>query len=64
MPFEPNSNIVELIFDIQLHDATHILSKRQTMDLGLAVCHRVLRYLSGDVISRSELHYHTVQLRP
>jgi hypothetical protein len=46
--FEPNSNIVELIFDIQLHDATRILSKRQTMDMGLAVCHRVLRYLSGE----------------
>ena len=46
--FEPSSDIVELIFDIQLHDATHILSKRQTMDLGLAVCHRVLRYLSGE----------------
>ena len=46
--FESNSDIVELIFDIQLHDATHILSKRQTMDLGLAVCHRVLRYLSSE----------------
>ena len=46
--FEPNSDIVELIFDIQLHDTTHILSKRQTMDMGLAVCHRVLRYLSGE----------------
>ena len=45
--FESNSDIVELIFDIQLHDATHILSKRQTMDMGLAVCHRVLRYLSS-----------------
>ena len=45
--FEPSSDIVELIFDIQLHDATHILSKRQTMDMGLAVCHRVLRYLSS-----------------
>ena len=46
--FEDSHDLVEIIFDIQLHDATHILSKRQSMDLGLAVCHRVMSYLSGD----------------
>lgn len=46
--FENSHDIVEIVFDIQLHDATNILSKRQSMDLGLAVCHRVMRYLSGD----------------
>ena len=47
--FGPQSGVVEIIFDIQLNDATDIVSKRQAMDLGLAVCHRVLRYLSGEL---------------
>lgn len=34
--FEPSSDIVELIFDIQLHDATHILSK--TTNHGSGTC--------------------------
>ena len=46
--FEHDNDIVEVIFDIQLSDNTNILSKRQSMDLGLAVCHRVMRYLGGD----------------
>ncbi|MEG0487357.1 MAG: AraC family transcriptional regulator [Acinetobacter sp.] len=46
--FEHGHDIVEIVFDIQLNDTTNILSKRQSMDLGLAVCHRVMRYLSGD----------------
>lgn len=46
--FKHDHDIVEVIFDIELKQATNILSKRQSMDLGLAVCHRVMRYLSGD----------------
>ena len=46
--FGPHADVVEIIFDIQLNDATDIVSKRQAMDLGLAVCHRVLCYLSGE----------------
>ncbi|WP_110975244.1 AraC family transcriptional regulator [Acinetobacter sp. WCHAc060042] len=46
--FEPHADIVAIVFDIQLNDSTPILSKRQSMDLGLAVCHRVMRYLSGE----------------
>lgn len=46
--FEHDNDIVEVIFDLQLNNSTNILSKRQSMDLGLAVCHRVMRYLSGD----------------
>ena len=43
-----SQDMVEIIYDIQLSDASNILSKRQTMDLGLAVCHSVLRYLSAE----------------
>ena len=53
--FGPHADVVEIIFDIQLNDATDIVSKRQAMDLGLAVCHRVLCYLSGEHISRLRL---------
>lgn len=46
--FKQKSDVFEIIFDIQLNDAKNIVSKRQSIDLGLAVCHRVLAYLSGD----------------
>ena len=47
-PLDSNSEIIEISFDIQLTQSINILSKRQALDLGLAVCHRVLKYLSGE----------------
>ena len=46
--FDTHDDIVAIVFDIQLNHSEHIISKRQSMDLGLAVCHRVIRYLSGE----------------
>lgn len=45
---DQNTEIIEIVFDIQLKNSENILSKRQVIDLGLAVCHRVIKYLSGE----------------
>ncbi|MFC3902218.1 Helix-turn-helix domain-containing protein [Acinetobacter marinus] len=54
--FENSHDVVEIIFDIQLNhsinlDAIH--TKRQSMDLGLAVCH--LQYLADSQVSMSQI---------
>ena len=36
-PLDSNSEIIEISFDIQLTQSINILSKRQALDLGLAV---------------------------
>lgn len=46
--FDQNAEIIEIVYDIQLKNSENIFSKRQVIDLGLAVCHRVLAYLSGN----------------
>ena len=46
--FDQNAEIIEIVYDIQLKNSEKILSKRQVMDLGLAVCHRVLSYLCSN----------------
>lgn len=46
--FDQSTDIFEIILDIQLNDSKNIVSKRQAIDMSLAVCHRVLAYLSGN----------------
>lgn len=45
---ERSQDMVEIVYDIQLSDASNMINKRQAMDLGLAVCHSVLRYLFAE----------------
>ncbi|MCJ8160325.1 AraC family transcriptional regulator [Acinetobacter zhairhuonensis] len=45
---DQNHEVIEISFDIQPTQSVNIFSKRQSLDLGLAVCHRVLKYLSGE----------------
>ena len=45
---EQDNDMLELVFDIQLNRCTQTVSKRQSIDLGLAVCHRVLTFMCGE----------------